>query len=62
MTLQYFEALKELGAGESTKYVIPLELTDLAKRLGNFLDNSLETGASVRLAAGETSQEGDGAA
>ena len=62
MTLQYFEALKELGAGDSTKYVIPLELTDLARRLGNFLDNSLETGASVRIAATEESTEGDGAA
>jgi len=53
MTLQYFEALKELGAGDATKYVIPLELTDLAKRLGNFLDNSLETGAAVRLGGNE---------
>jgi regulator of protease activity HflC (stomatin/prohibitin superfamily) len=53
MTLQYFEALKELGAGDATKYVIPLELTDLAKRLGNFLDNSLETGAAVRLRGNE---------
>ena len=51
MTLQYFEALKELGASASTKYVIPLELTDLARRLGNFLDNGLESGASVRIAA-----------
>ncbi len=49
MTLQYFEALKELGQGDSTKYVIPLELTDLARRLGNFLDNGLESGAAVRL-------------
>ena len=37
------------GAGDATKYVIPLELTDLAKRLGNFLDHGLETGAAVRL-------------
>jgi regulator of protease activity HflC (stomatin/prohibitin superfamily) len=51
MTLQYFEALKELGASPATKYVIPLELTDLARRLGNFLDNGLESGASVRIAA-----------
>jgi regulator of protease activity HflC (stomatin/prohibitin superfamily) len=32
MTLQYVDALKELGAGESTKFVLPLELT---KMLGN---------------------------
>ncbi len=50
MTLQYFEALKELGTSPSTKYVIPLELTDLARRLGNFLDAGLDTGQSVRLA------------
>jgi regulator of protease activity HflC (stomatin/prohibitin superfamily) len=63
ITLQYFEALKELGASDATKYVIPLELTDLAKRLGNFLDGGLETGASVRLAGrGEAEGEGDGAA
>ena len=32
MTLQYVDALKELGAGESTKFILPLELT---KMLGN---------------------------
>ena len=50
MTLQYLEALKQLGATAATKYVIPLELTDLARRLGNFLDNGLETGRDVRMA------------
>jgi regulator of protease activity HflC (stomatin/prohibitin superfamily) len=50
MTLQYLEALKQLGATAATKYVIPLELTDLARRLGNFLDNGLETGRDVRVA------------
>jgi hypothetical protein len=49
MTLQYFEALKSLGEGQSTKVLIPLELTDLARRLGNFLDGGLESGAAVRL-------------
>jgi len=32
MTLQYVDALKELGAGDSTKFILPLELT---KMLGN---------------------------
>jgi regulator of protease activity HflC (stomatin/prohibitin superfamily) len=50
MTLQYFEALKELGSSASTKYIIPLELTDLARRLGNFLDAGLDSGQDVRLA------------
>jgi len=50
MTLQYLEALKELGNSPATKYVIPLELTDLGKRLGNFLDRGLDSGEGVRLA------------
>jgi len=29
MTLQYFEALKEIGAGESTKYIFPMEFTSM---------------------------------
>jgi regulator of protease activity HflC (stomatin/prohibitin superfamily) len=48
MALQYMEALKDLGSSAATKYVIPLELTDLAKRLGNFLDRGLEEGEDVR--------------
>jgi hypothetical protein len=51
MALQYLEALKTLGSTSATKYVIPLELTDLARRLGNFLDGGLETGQAVRLGA-----------
>lgn len=34
MTLQYFETLKSLGAGASTKYIFPMEFTSL---LDNFL-------------------------
>jgi regulator of protease activity HflC (stomatin/prohibitin superfamily) len=33
LTLQYLEALKTLGAGESTKFVIPTELVGLAQPL-----------------------------
>jgi len=29
MTLQYFDALKELGKGESTKYIFPMEFTSM---------------------------------
>ena len=29
MTLQYFETLKEMGAGSSTKYIFPMEFTSL---------------------------------
>jgi regulator of protease activity HflC (stomatin/prohibitin superfamily) len=49
MALQYLEALKELGSTAATKYIIPLELTDLAKHLGGFLDRGLDRGAVVRL-------------
>jgi regulator of protease activity HflC (stomatin/prohibitin superfamily) len=34
MTLQYFEALKAIGAGASTKYIFPLEFTSM---ITNFL-------------------------
>jgi len=33
MTLQYLDALKELGASDSTKFVLPLELTNLVAGL-----------------------------
>ena len=29
MTLQYFEALKSIGAGASTKFIFPLEFTSM---------------------------------
>jgi regulator of protease activity HflC (stomatin/prohibitin superfamily) len=56
MALQYLEALRELGKTPATKYVIPLELTDLAKHLGGFLDRGLQTGEGVRQAV--TVEEG----
>jgi regulator of protease activity HflC (stomatin/prohibitin superfamily) len=56
MALQYLEALKELGATDATKYVIPLELTDLARRLGNFLDSGMGVGEAQRL-GGSTVQQ-----
>ncbi|MBP38716.1 MAG: SPFH domain-containing protein [Dehalococcoidia bacterium] len=34
MTLQYLDALKELGAGDSTKFVLPLELTKMLGSIG----------------------------
>jgi regulator of protease activity HflC (stomatin/prohibitin superfamily) len=62
MALQYLEALKQLGATDATKYVIPLELTDLARRLGNFLDNGMGVGEAQRLAATQVEQKEKGAA
>lgn len=36
MTLQYVEALKEIGSSDSTKFVLPLELTKMLGGLGAF--------------------------
>jgi regulator of protease activity HflC (stomatin/prohibitin superfamily) len=33
MTLQYFEALKSIGQGASTKYIFPLEFTSLVEKI-----------------------------
>jgi regulator of protease activity HflC (stomatin/prohibitin superfamily) len=46
MTLQYFEALKGLGAGPATKFVIPVELVDIANRITGFTSRGLDKGAS----------------
>ena len=61
VNLQSFDALKEMGASPATKYVIPLELTDLARRLGNFLDSGLDSGAAVRLSVEEDKANDEGA-
>ncbi len=58
MALQYMDMLKDIGASPSTKYVLPLELTDLAKHMGGFLDRGLEAGREVRVGKGEDSGEG----
>jgi regulator of protease activity HflC (stomatin/prohibitin superfamily) len=39
MTLQYFEALKDLGASPSTKYIFPMEFTSLIQ---SFVDRNQE--------------------
>ena len=57
MTLQYLEALKALGETSATKYVIPLELTDLARRMGNFIDNGMGSGESQRLGGAGSAKE-----
>jgi regulator of protease activity HflC (stomatin/prohibitin superfamily) len=40
MTLQYVEALKEIGEGESTKFVLPMELTKMLGNIGGMTDSS----------------------
>ncbi len=46
MALQYMEVLKALGAGEATKFVLPLELTALAQQLLSTMTSSTQ-GAAV---------------
>ncbi len=44
MTLQYLEALKQLGSGPATKFVIPVEFTELAGRITGYVEKGLSTG------------------
>jgi regulator of protease activity HflC (stomatin/prohibitin superfamily) len=44
MALQYLEALKALGAGASTKWVIPMELAELTKPLASAMRTAREGG------------------
>ncbi len=41
ITLQYLEALKTLGAGEATKFIIPTEFLNLAQSLGAHASRSM---------------------
>src|SRR5215203_2194196 len=41
MALQYLEALKDLGASPSTKYVIPTEFSRLAEQIGGYVDRGM---------------------
>ena len=44
ITLQYMEALKALGAGPATKFVIPVEFVELANRITGYASQSLAGG------------------
>jgi regulator of protease activity HflC (stomatin/prohibitin superfamily) len=44
MALQYLEALKALGAGPATKFVIPTEFTQLVKPLTGYVSRGFGTG------------------
>jgi regulator of protease activity HflC (stomatin/prohibitin superfamily) len=45
MALQYLEAFKALGQSPSTKYILPLEVTQLAESFRGFLEGSNEPGS-----------------
>jgi regulator of protease activity HflC (stomatin/prohibitin superfamily) len=42
MTLQYLEALKGLGSGPATKFVIPVEFVELANRITYYAERGLK--------------------
>ena len=37
MALQYLDALKALAIGESTKWIVPMELSELTRPIGNLM-------------------------
>ncbi len=62
MTLQYLEALKQLGASPSTKYVIPTEFTRLAERVGAYVEAGIHGGPGTPASAsGGSVTEGNAA-
>jgi regulator of protease activity HflC (stomatin/prohibitin superfamily) len=65
MALQYLEAFKALGASPSTKYILPLEVTQLAESFRGYLSGANEpspapAGASSAPAAGDAGASGTG--
>jgi regulator of protease activity HflC (stomatin/prohibitin superfamily) len=46
MALQYLEALKALGAGPSTKFIIPSEFTQLADKIGGYVATGMAGGSA----------------
>ena len=61
MTLQYLEALKQLGESPSTKFVIPTEFTRLAERVGDYVEAGIHAGpGGPAPAGGETASAGGG--
>jgi regulator of protease activity HflC (stomatin/prohibitin superfamily) len=63
MTLQYFDALKKLGASPATKFVVPMELTQLLNGLAGGLGQSLagSNGAGHGAGNGAGAAGGNGA-
>ena len=47
MTLQYFEALKKLGASPATKFVVPMELSGLLAGVAGSLGQSFANGNPI---------------
>jgi regulator of protease activity HflC (stomatin/prohibitin superfamily) len=61
MTLQYLEALKVLGTGAATKFIFPLEFSQLAQRIAGYVETGMnagptEGGDAADLDIGETAE------
>ncbi len=52
MSLQYLEALKQIGASPSTKFVIPMELTNLLSGISGFAERTFTDGSGGPPASG----------
>jgi len=61
MLLQYLDALKAIGAGPSTKYVIPTEFTQLLGPLAVGLGAGMAAGREAGLAGPDSAAEGTAA-
>jgi regulator of protease activity HflC (stomatin/prohibitin superfamily) len=46
MTLQYLDALKALGAGAATKFIFPLEFSQIAQRIAGYVETGIGGGGS----------------
>jgi hypothetical protein len=42
MTLQYLEALKSIGAGASTKFIFPMEFTNMLRPFISMAEESVQ--------------------
>ncbi len=63
MALQYLDALKTLGMGPATKFVIPLEFTELLRPISGFVSGGMSTGTGGGAGGGAASGgTGSGAA
>ncbi len=65
MALQYLEALKTLGTSPATKFVIPLEFTELIRPISGFVDRGMTgagsaTGSGAGAGAGSATRTGGG--
>ncbi|MGC8634542.1 MAG: SPFH domain-containing protein [Candidatus Limnocylindrales bacterium] len=60
MALQYLEALKSLGAGPATKFVIPVEFTEMLRPISSFVDRGMSTGPAPSAAPAATTAPAEG--